>query len=217
MTTMMNGLVRLLFLSLCSVSLFTSLKHNLLISNDNRNIFKIETFGFIEGGIVDIKISDFAIQLSTKEKEAMREKESHQSNKTLISSTLSQPLSATVVTSGNSSTASDKVKVNPLQPTISVNSTKLNSTSTARRLQLLSTVNDPLYHLPSSSIRRALVDTEYKVGFVLRKARSESAAQADLEKIVERGTCLLSDLNPDDIVVDLSDTCLLYTSDAADE
>lgn len=211
MKTMMNGLVRLLFLSLCSVPLFTSLKHNLLISNDNRNIFKIETFGFIEGGIVDIKISDFSIQLSTKEKEAMREKESHQSNKTVISSTRSQPLPATVVTSFNSSTASVKGKVNPLQPVFSVNSTKLNSTSTARRLQLLSTsVNDPLYHLPSSSsiIRRALVDTEYKVGFVLRKARSESAAQADLEKIVERGTCLLSDLNPDDIVVDLSDSGL---------
>ena len=207
----MNGFVRLLFLSLCSAPLVTSLKHNLLISNDNRNIFKIETFGFIEGGIIDIKISDFAIQLSSKEKEAMRDMESYQSNKTSLSSTHSPPLTAVTLSSGNSSTAAVTIKVDPLQP-VSLNSTELNSTSIARRLRFLSTsADDPLHHhLPTSSSnsQRSLVDTEYKVGFVLRKARSESAAQADLEKIVERSICLLSDLNKDDIVVDLSDSAL---------
>jgi len=182
------------------------LKHNLLISNDNRNIFKIETFGFIEGGIVDIKISDFVIQLSTKEKEAMREKESHQLNTTL-SGASAHPRSPTTIVNvtnpANLSTIQTSVKVHqsPASYDSVVSNTNLTRTSSVRRLQLLPT---------TISQRRALVvDTaDYKVGFVLRKSRSESAAQADLEKIVERNICLLSDLNEDDIVVDLSDSSL---------
>jgi len=42
------------------------------------------------------------------------------------------------------------------------------------------------------------------VGFVMRHAKSESAAQADLESIVEKGQCILEKLQPLDVFIDLS-------------
>lgn len=39
----------------------SSLKHNLHIVNDDRKIFKIETFGFIEGGQMTLTLSDFSL------------------------------------------------------------------------------------------------------------------------------------------------------------
>jgi hypothetical protein len=55
----------LLFLILNIVVVHT-LVHHLKISNDDRDIFKIETFGFVEGGIMNMTISDFAITKPTK-------------------------------------------------------------------------------------------------------------------------------------------------------
>ena len=46
-----------------------SLIHHLDISQDDRNIFSIETFGFYEGGQMELTISDFEIIMNQKEKE----------------------------------------------------------------------------------------------------------------------------------------------------
>lgn len=40
----------------------SSLKHKLLIKDDDRTLFKIETFGFIKGGVMDITISNFEVK-----------------------------------------------------------------------------------------------------------------------------------------------------------
>ena len=46
----------------CIIDLTNSLIHKLIISNDGRDIFKIETFGFVSGGLMDISVSDFYLQ-----------------------------------------------------------------------------------------------------------------------------------------------------------
>lgn len=52
---------------LLSLFLFTNaLIHELDIKGDNRNIFKIETFGFLSGGSITIDVRDFAIRSSGK-------------------------------------------------------------------------------------------------------------------------------------------------------
>jgi len=43
------------------------------------------------------------------------------------------------------------------------------------------------------------------VGFVMRHATSESAAQSDLESIMEKRQCILEHLQPNDVFIDLSD------------
>ena len=45
-----------------------------------------------------------------------------------------------------------------------------------------------------------------KIGFIMRKAPSESAAQQDLEKTIEKGQCILDHIQEDDFLVDISDT-----------
>lgn len=47
--------------------------------------------------------------------------------------------------------------------------------------------------------------SQNNMGFVLRKAASESAAQQDLEKIIERGLCIIDLLQSDDFFVSVSD------------
>ena len=93
------------WLSLCcllGIVLLSShgLVHRLAIKADDRDIFKIETFGFVGGGTINITVTDFAI-------------------------------------------------------------------------------------LDKKS------DEELKIGFIMRKARTESAAQQDLEKTIEKGQCIL--------------------------
>jgi hypothetical protein len=39
----------------------------------------------------------------------------------------------------------------------------------------------------------------------MRKATSESAAQQDLEKTIEKGRCILDNVQKDDFLMDLSD------------
>lgn len=108
---------------LLSVSLFLhvgSLVHHLVIKNDDRNIFKIETFGFIGGGMMNITLTDFSIASSTKQ-------------------------------------GKDTVKP-----------------------------------FPNS------------IGFIMRKASSESAAQQEMEKNIEQSKCILDNLQKDDFFLDLS-------------
>ena len=51
-----------------SIQFICSLKHKLTITNDDRSLFKIETFGFIKGGVLDIKISNFNVILDKENK-----------------------------------------------------------------------------------------------------------------------------------------------------
>lgn len=55
----------LFFLAIATQSIY-SLKHHLTISDDDRDIFKIETFGFIEGGKMKFKITDVGMKETSK-------------------------------------------------------------------------------------------------------------------------------------------------------
>jgi hypothetical protein len=97
-------MIGVLYVAFCLLfSSAASMKHDLRIEKDTRSLFKIETFGFQEGGVIDLKVSKFSV-----------------SN----------------------------------------------------------------FH---ASTERA--------GFVMRKAKSESSAQNDLEKIMERNECIFDVLN----------------------
>ena len=114
---------------ICSIIMQSEcLIHHLKIHHDDRNVFKIETFGFIKGGIMNITITDFSISSLQNEK----------------------------IHSGNIS-----------------NSNASNPNS-------------------------------YKIGFLMRKANSESAAQEDLEETVERKECIIEHKNSEDVFIDLS-------------
>lgn len=45
----------------CYWRVFDALIHHLTIHNDDRNVFKIETFGFVDGGKIIIDLSDFTL------------------------------------------------------------------------------------------------------------------------------------------------------------
>ena len=92
-----------------------SLVHDLDIVEDDRDLFKIETFGFVEMGLMDIVVKDISI------------------------------------------------------------------------------------------VKGKLDKSPIKMGFVMRKAASESSAQQDLEKLIEDGECILDKLTPDDVLLDLSE------------
>lgn len=62
----MKTVFLLLVFALQSLTLVNGLVHHLTIRNDDRNVFKIETFGFITGGTVSMKLSDFSIHESKK-------------------------------------------------------------------------------------------------------------------------------------------------------
>jgi len=117
MATLYLRMMRLLLLC-CTLFYAKSLVHKLKIHNDDRDIFKIETFGFVGGGMMNISLSDFSITTPKGDK-------------------------------------------------------------------------------PSSAIP--------KIGFIMRKATSESAAQQDLEKTIEKGRCILDNVQKDDFLMDLSD------------
>ena len=116
------------WLSLCcllGIVLLSShgLVHRLAIKADDRDIFKIETFGFVGGGTINITVTDFAI----------------------------------------------------------------------------------LDKKPDDEIK--------KIGFIMRKARTESAAQQDLEKTIEKGQCILgqSNISHSNIISSHSIVSLLLT------
>lgn len=58
---MLKSILVLIFSVIIPVTV-TALKHDLHIKHDDRNLFKIETFGFLEGGITDITLTDFSIE-----------------------------------------------------------------------------------------------------------------------------------------------------------
>lgn len=121
-------------IGLCLVQVLHGLIHHLHISKDDRDIFKIETFGFLESGIMNI----------------------------------------------------------------TVNHLFLSSKLTGKHLSILNDASESAERDPSGQLPK------HEVGFILRKAVSESAAQQDLEKIVANNICILRALNPDDVLIDLS-------------
>ena len=44
--------------------------HHLNIRKDDRHTFKIETFGFVNGGVIDLTVTDFSISKNSAEKKA---------------------------------------------------------------------------------------------------------------------------------------------------
>lgn len=92
----------------------SSLIHDLKISNDDRNIFKIETFGFIAGGKMTFKLTDFSIN--------------------------------------------------------------------------------------------NYAGTKNRIGFIVRRASSESSSQQDLEQIIDKGSCIFDYANPEDFIINLSNS-----------
>jgi len=99
-----------------------SLVHQLKIREDDRSLFKIETFGFLGGGTMNLTLSSFS--LSKKNGDVIR---NNNNNK------------------------------------------------------------------------------DMRIGFVMKRAESESAAQQDLEHTIEKKECLLDHVTEDDFMVDISD------------
>ena len=60
------------------------------------------------------------------------------------------------------------------------------------------------FSIASISRSEKLTNSISRIGFIMRKANSESAAQQDLEKTIERSRCILDNPQKDDFVVDLS-------------
>ena len=55
-----------------SFSVIDSLVHELVIAGDNRNLFDIETFGFLAGGRIDVVVRDFKINRRALDKSPTR-------------------------------------------------------------------------------------------------------------------------------------------------
>lgn len=258
--------------------LVKGLVHHLQIRHDDRSIFKIETFGFVAGGVMNITVTNFAVLSTLKEKEEQereREKASITSPPTpaALEISLIPTLSPTVLAeskedkpkeetdTGASESESDtrgsreqkKAEENqdgkvssdidgkklatkevetPTKVVEKDDSSALDdkaaSSSHASKQQPGSVVS----HVPkvktdkekkekqsSEKNERRLNDEKgsqssaatkvgvvpFKIGFVMRKALSESTAQQDVEKLIELGECIHEHLNKQDVLIDLSD------------
>lgn len=155
-----------ILLLLSAISRVESLIHHLVISHDHRNIFKIESFGFLKGGTMELDISDFHVKA-------------------------------------------------PSMTSSSIWGKKATSKFSEREKEkLIEEIEGGTRHLSTLSTATATDERElgennnnvkYNVGFILRHATSESAAQQDLEKIIDRNECIFDKRNPNDIYIDLSD------------
>lgn len=114
---LINRIYCFIFILLLTTTQTFALRHHLSISHDDRRIFKIETFGFNEGGVMNLQVSGLKIES------------------------------------------------------------------------------------PKSSADSGTV----KLGFIMRKAQSESSAQQDLESIIETKACIIDRLAESDVFLDLSD------------
>ena len=115
-------IMQLLIAVVLLLSRASSLVHHLVIKNDDRALFKIETFGFLGGGTMNLTLSQFSLSKKSGEK-----------------------------------------------------------------------------------IRNNNNNKDMRIGFVMRRAESESASQQDLEHTIENKECLLDHVTPDDFMVDISD------------
>lgn len=115
-----NSCILFILLQILNISSLAGLIHNLQIRDDARVVFKIETFGFIAGGLMNITVSDFSL----------------------------------------------------------VNQIK---------------------------------SSNEKIGFLARKASSESAAQQDLQTFIDNKKCIFDYKERDDFIVNLTDSKLWST------
>jgi hypothetical protein len=171
------------FLSL--IGRVQALVHHLSIHNDDRTIFKIETFGFITGGKMKIKITDFSMHFSQKELGEYKEVEAAAPH--------NQSTEVTLILPGQKQHSSSEIAV----PRASgeVGNTTLRH---RRRMQDL--------HVNVTNAHKPVTQLKNLVGFVMRHAESESAAQSDIEQIIERRQCILEHLKPHDVFVDMSNS-----------
>jgi hypothetical protein len=139
----------ILLILLVTLSLTEGLIHHLTIHNDHRNMFKIESFGFLQGGTMQLDVSDFHVKP-------------------------------------------------PSIPTTKAQGKKKYSN---KEKELIVDEMDNIRRLDNSNINLA----HYNVGFILRHAHSESAAQQDLERIIDRNECIFDKKRSNDIFVDMSD------------
>ena len=72
--------------------------HQLHIRHDDRNIFKIETFGFVTGGVMNITVNNFAVLFTLKEKAEQEQERLRQSalNAPDTSTPTSKPVSSSL-------------------------------------------------------------------------------------------------------------------------
>jgi hypothetical protein len=125
---------RLLVVLCCLIYSSFALIHDLKLKNDDRNIFKIETFGFASGGRMEISVTDVHVK---------------------------QPVFYNVGWNARNKT--------------------------------------------TAAAKNQTVEENYHMGFLMRRANSESDAQQDLETIIEKGQCILDQRREEDVFLDLSD------------
>ncbi len=246
---------------LCALGSVSSLIHHLSIHNDDRTVFKIETFGFVEGGKMKIDILDFSLHFTTKQLDDYKQVVSatpanhtlsseitllpneHKNSTKHMNHPVTQPVArprSTNTTRPGTQPVSKPVSSNTTKPVTTPNATKpvskpvsTNATRTniRRHLQSADTVRVETPSVPHSSSHmststspnpsstntntnathgkttsKASVTAPVNlVGFVMRHATSESAAQSDLESIMEKRQCILEHLQPNDVFIDLSD------------
>ena len=182
----------LLFLILGLVAHVDMLLHHLSIHNDDRTVFKIETFGFIEGGKMKVKISDFSLHFTAKDWDDYKQVESTTAHNQSSEVTLTNHVPKS--TKGNhTQVLLSQTKINSPQENVNSNSMR----------RILQEVSKNITKIVST---QAQSSPKYLVGFVMRHASSESAAQADLESIIEKRQCILEHLQPNDVFIDLSDS-----------
>lgn len=227
---------------LCALGSVTSLIHHLSIHNDDRTVFKIETFGFVEGGKMKIDILDFSLHFTTKQLDDYKQVVSatpanhtlsseitllpneHKNSTKHTQHPVTQPVARPV------STNATRPGPQPVSKPVSTNITKpvskpvaTNATRTNIRRHLQSVPHSSSHMATSTSPNPSGSNTNANsthgkatskapvtapvnlVGFVMRHATSESAAQSDLESIMEKRQCILEHLQPNDVFIDLSD------------
>jgi hypothetical protein len=155
-------LLVLVTLVLTMLARVESLIHHLVISNDHRNIFKIESFGFVKGGTMQLDLADFHVKAPPTTSSSIWGKKA-------------------------TSKFTEREKEKLIE--------EIETGTRSRKLE-----QEILRELDANS-----KDVRYNVGFILRHATSESAAQQDLEKIIDRNECIFDKRNPNDIYIDLSD------------
>jgi hypothetical protein len=203
---------------LCTIGAVNSLIHHLSIHNDDRTVFKIETFGFVAGGKMKIDILDFSLHFTAKELDDYKQVVSTTTTNHTMGSEITLSSNQHKNSTKHASTSGNSVSVDKNLPVVPHNNIR-------RRLEVTANVTKsapPVVKKPtagnqtvavkpppspkgsSNHTKPIMLAPTNLVGFVMRHATSESAAQADLESIMERRQCILEKLQPNDVFIDLS-------------
>jgi hypothetical protein len=249
-------------------TMVSGLVHHLSIHNDDRTVFKIETFGFVSGGEMKVKITDFSMHFTAKEMDEYNQvaatadhNATSNGEVTVVpgihshANATTQPVAAPVApvvpvapaapaTTPPSPVSPQQPPQTPLAPApapapaAGASQGRVAAGSPAAAAEAAKAKADPDYVSPKRSrrnrrVRRRLADAtalattaptsgnnsssinpkpsgkvapKYLVGFLMRHASSESAAQSDLENIIEKRQCILERVRSKDVFIDLSDS-----------